>query len=53
MSDLSHHTFDKIVIGINNVNSFKEIINFKMIKNNRMIDLKLNDLKVIDLRNWR
>lgn len=53
MSDLSHHNFDKIVIGINNVKSFKEIINFKVIKKNKMIDLKLNDINVIDPRKWK
>jgi aryl-alcohol dehydrogenase-like predicted oxidoreductase len=53
LSDLFHHDFDKIVIGINNVKNFKEIINFKKIKKNNMIDLKLNDLKVIDPRKWK
>ena len=45
--------FDKIIIGINNFYSLKEIINFKIINKNKMFDLKIDDLKLIDPRKWK
>ena len=53
LSDLLQNDFDKIIIGINNFYSLKEIINFKMINKNKMFDLKIDDLKLIDPRKWK
>ena len=53
MSDLLEHNFDKIIIGINNYKNFNEIINFKKINKNKMINFKINDTKLIDPRNWK
>jgi len=53
LSDLLYCDFDKIIIGINNSDSLKEIINFKKININRMINLKISDNKLIDPRRWK
>lgn len=53
LSDLLHHDFDKIIIGINNSENLKEIINFKTIDKNKMINFKISDTKLTDPRNWR
>ena len=53
MSDLLEHNFDKIIIGINSYKNFNEIINFKKINKNKMINFKINDTKLIDPRNWK
>jgi len=53
LSDLLHNDFDKIIIGINNFYNLKEIINFKIINKNKMFDLKIDDLKLIDPRKWK
>ena len=53
LNDLLYHDFDKIIIGINNSDSLEEIINFKIINKNKMINLEENDLKLIDPRNWK
>ncbi len=52
LSDLLNCDFDKIIIGINNFDSLKEIINFKKININKMINLKISDNKLIDPRRW-
>lgn len=54
ISDLLVHDFDKVIIGINNCDNLKDIINFKNIKNReKILKFKKNDLKLIDPRNWR
>ena len=53
LSDLLNFDFDKIIIGINNSKNLKEIINFKSIKKNKMINFNISDTKVIDPRNWK
>ena len=52
LNDLLKNDFDKIIIGINNSQNLKEIINFKKINLNNMIKFKLSDKKLIDPRNW-
>lgn len=53
LSDLLYCDFDKIIIGINNFDSLKEIINFKKIDINRMKNLKISDNRLIDPRKWK
>lgn len=53
LSDLLYFDFDKIIIGINNFDNLKEIINFKRIDTNNMFNLRINDVKLIDPRNWK
>ena len=53
LSDLLNFDFDKIIIGINNSENLKEIINFKKIKKNKMINFNISDTKLIDPRNWK
>ena len=53
LSDLLYYDFDKIIIGINNFDSLKEIINFKKININRMKNLKISDNKLIDPKKWK
>ena len=53
LSDLMSYDFDKIIIGINNSKNLNEIINFKKINKNNMINFEINDTKLIDPRNWK
>ena len=53
MSDLLYLDFDKVIIGINNYQNLKEILNFKKIDNNKFINLHINDKRLIDPRNWK
>ncbi len=53
LSDLLYCDFDQIIIGINNFDSLKEIINFKKINTNNMLNLKINDSELIDPRKWK
>jgi len=53
LSDLLNYDFDKIIIGINNSEHLKQILNFKNIDKNKMINLNINDKKLIDPRNWK
>ena len=53
LSDLLYCEFDKIIIGINNFDSLKEIINFKKINIKEMLNLEINDTKLIDPRKWK
>ena len=53
LSDLLNHDFDQIIIGINNYDNLKEIINFKIVKNKKMLNFKKTELKLIDPRNWK
>ena len=54
LSDLLNYDFDQIVIGVNNYANLKEIINFKVIKKKyKFLNLKKNDLNLIDPRNWK
>ena len=52
LSDLLNHDFDQIIIGINSYDNLKEIINFKIIKNKKMLNFKKKELKLIDPRKW-
>lgn len=53
LSDLLNYDFDQIIIGINNHNNLKEIINFKVIKNIPMFNFKTIETKLLDPRNWK
>ena len=53
LSDLLNYDFDKIIIGINNYENLKQILNFKNINKNKMINLNINDKKLTDPRNWK
>ena len=53
LSDISYCDFDKIIIGINDYASLKDIINYKKININKMFNFKTGDLKLIDPRNWK
>ncbi len=56
LSDLIKYDFDQIIIGVNNYDNLNEILNFKIIKNinkNKIINIKENDLKLIDPRKWK
>jgi len=54
INDIINHDFDKIIIGIENFENFKQLLNFKPLQNiNEMIDLTNNDLKLIDPRKWK
>ena len=53
LSDIMYSDFDEIIIGINNSDSLKQIINFRKIKLSKMLNLKINDLELIDPRNWK
>ena len=52
LSDLLNYDFDQIIVGINNSNNLKQIINFKTIDKNKMMNFKINDIKLIDPRKW-
>ena len=52
-SDLLNYDFDKIIIGINNSKNLEEIINFKTVNKNKMINFSISDKKLIDPRNWK
>ena len=53
LTDLLKNDFDKIIVGINNSENLNEIINFKTVNKNKMINFKINDIKLIDPRNWK
>lgn len=54
LTDLLNYNFDKIIIGINNCDNLKNIVNFKLIKNgDNLFKMKIRDLKLIDPRNWK
>ena len=53
LSDLTKYDFDKIIIGVNNSKNLKEILNFRTINKNKMINFKITDKKLIDPRNWK
>ena len=54
LSDLSDFNFDKIIVGINNCDNLKDVVNFKLIRNrDTMLKIKTNDLNLIDPRNWK
>ena len=53
VSDILNHDFDKIIIGINNSENLKQILNFKNINKNKMINLNISDRKLTDPRNWK
>ena len=53
LSNLIKYDFNKIIVGINNSKNLKEIINFKNIDKNKMINLNISDKKLIDPRNWK
>ena len=42
------------MVGIDSHKNLNQILNFKLLKNqNKIIDFKLNDLKLIDPREWK
>ena len=53
LNDLSFYDFDQIIIGINNYDNLNEIINFKKIKNIKLIKIATSDKKLIDPRKWK
>ena len=53
LSDLLQYNFDKIIIGINNSDNLKKILNFKIIDISKMYNLRITDKKLIDPRNWK
>ena len=53
LSDLLNYDFNKIIIGINDSKNLKEIINFKTIGKNKMINFNISDTNLIDPRNWK
>ena len=53
LNDALTNDFDQIVIGINNSENLKKIINFKTIEINKMISFRFNDTKLIDPRKWK
>lgn len=54
LNDLLNHDFDQIIVGINNYDNLKEILDFKLIKNKEeMFDFKINNIRLIDPRNWK
>lgn len=53
MNDLLNYNFDKVIIGINSSKNLKDVLNFKIIEKNKMINFKINDKKLIDPRNWK
>ena len=53
LNDLSQHDFDKIIIGIDNHEHLKKIINYKKINKNKMQNFTTNDTRLIDPRNWK
>lgn len=53
INDILNYDFDKIIIGVDNYENLRDIINFKNIKKKKKIRLKINDLKLIDPRNWK
>ena len=53
LNDLLKHDFDKIVVGINNLENLKEIINFEYTDKIKTANFQINDIKLIDPRNWK
>ena len=53
LSDLLYCEFDKIIIGINNIDSLKKIIRFKKINIKKTTNLEINDSKLTDPRKWK
>ena len=52
-SDLLYYDFDKIIVGINSLENLREILNFKRIKENKIKNFEIRDLKLIDPRKWK
>ena len=53
LTDLLSYNFDQVIIGINSYKNLKEIINFKIIDKNEMVNFKIGDTKLIDPRKWK
>lgn len=53
LTDLLASDFDKIIIGINNSANLKEILNFRKINKNKLLNMETNDLRLIDPRKWK
>lgn len=53
LNDVKRWNFDNVILGINNQRNLKEILNFKEIKKNKIINYSINDEKLIDPRNWK
>ena len=52
MSELDKIDYEKIIIGVNDINQLKEIINFKKYLNLSTDIFKTKNLKLIDPRKW-
>ena len=53
LSDILKYDFDRVIIGLNSYDNFKEILNFKRINIHDKLNIKINDMKLIDPRNWK
>lgn len=53
LNEILKYDFDQIVIGVNNSDNFKKILNFKKINKNKMINFRISDRKLIDPRKWK
>ena len=52
LSELNKIDFEKIVIGVNNIKQLKEIISFKKRLIKATPDFKINNINLIDPREW-
>ena len=54
INDLLTHDFDQIIIGINNCENLKKIIDFKILKKkDKTLNFEIKSLQLIDPRNWK
>ena len=53
LTDLLATDFDKIIIGINNSANLREILHFRKINKNKLLNMETNDLRLIDPRKWK
>ena len=53
LTDLLRHHFDRIVVGINDSENLKEIINFNTVNKNKIINFNIVAITLIDPRKWR
>jgi len=52
-SDLLKYDFDRVLIGVNNIDNLKEIINFKKVNANKTFNFNTDDNNLIDPRKWK
>jgi aryl-alcohol dehydrogenase-like predicted oxidoreductase len=54
LNDLLKYDFDQIIIGVNNSDNLREILNFKLLSDKKkLINFTSKDLKLIDPRCWK